>query len=409
MQEMRNVKSFFSYASFGALSSTIGVITVPYFTRVLTTEDFGLIGLFLGVLYFLVPLLSVSSEGLIGIKKVNLSPEKYQDFINQYISLIIILALVTVLGMMFFSFGSDISTLLLYALPMVAFLQALSRLHGIELVQTKQATRFGMYRLAVAIVLFGLSYILISLFEFSWDGRILAIILAELLLLTGQYVFTFRSLKAYKFYLTRGFLIEVLKYGYPLLFLLIAAWILNESDRFIVLNFMSLGDVGLYSAAYGMGMAVNVLNNAMTNTVVPVVYELLKNKKGKKQLRRLNIAYSAFILFVSLALAVFFYNYGAYILGEAYADGVTITCIVLVAFGFNGMYRTVGLPLDYLKKTKLKAVNFYIAAVCNIILSIGLINWLGLLAPAIGTLVSFMVLYFITLFFNLKYTKELMD
>ncbi len=292
---------------------------------------------------------------------------------------------------------------------MVAFLQVLSRLHGVELVQTKQATSFGMYRLAIAIALFGLSYVLISLFEFTWDGRILALIGAELLLLSMQYAFTYKSLKAYEFYVTKKFLLEVFTYGYPLLFLLAAAWVLNESDRFIVLNFMSLGDVGLYSAAYGIGMAVNVLNNAMTNTVVPRVYELLKNKKGKKQLRRLNVVYSAFILFVSLTLSMFFYNYGAYILGDAYADGVLITCLILIAFGFNGMYRTVGLPLDYFKKTKLKAVNFYIAAFCNIVLSIGLINWLGLLAPAVGTLVSFIILYFITLFFNLKYTNELAD
>ncbi len=102
MQEISNIKSFLSYASFGVLSSAIGVLTIPYFTRVLTTEEFGLIGLFLGVLYFLVPLLCLSSEGLVGINKANLSSEKYQDFINQYISLVIVLALITVFAAMLF-------------------------------------------------------------------------------------------------------------------------------------------------------------------------------------------------------------------------------------------------------------------------------------------------------------------
>jgi len=221
--------------------------------------------------------------------------------------------------------------------------------------------------------------------------------------------FTFGSVRAFRFNLSKDFFVEIGIYGLPLMFLLVAAWVLNEADRFIVLGYLSLSEVGIYTAAYSLGLAINVLNSAMTNTVVPVIYGLMKEGKGKKRLQRLSRQYSLFILLVSLVASIGFYYFGALILGDEFSAGVPVTCIILVAFGFNGMYRTVGLPLDYLKKNRLKAINFSLAAMVNITVSITLLGYVGIMGPAIGTLVSFMLLYFLTRHFNHKYIANLAD
>lgn len=403
------IKRFISYSSFGVLSSFIGFLTVPYLTRVLTPDDFGIVGLFLSVLLFLVPCLSLSSEGLVGIKKVDLSIDKYQVFVNQFISLVFTISLIVFCVCFLLVLIIDKYTLFLLALPFVALLQGLGRLHYIELVQDKKTTSFGLYTITHALILLGATYISISVLHMDWSGRVLAILVAEFILFILRYKYTFDALRGYRFYLTKVFVIEVAKYGFPLFFLLIAAWLLNESDRFIVLKFLSLSDVGIYTASYSLGLAINILNNAMTNTVVPSIYNCLKSGCGRIKLRKINLFYSVFILIISLCASILFYYFGAIILGDEFEKGVLVTCIVLVAFGFNGMYRMVGLPLDYLKKTVLKTINFYIAAVINVSLSIFLIDIYGFLAPAIGTLVSFILLYFLTLHFSLKHTAHLSD
>ncbi len=400
-------RRFASYSILGSFASLIGILTVPYLTRALTPEEYGVIGLFMSVLYFLAPALSISSLGLVSINKVNLESKKYQNFADQYISLLLVSSLVVIGIFIFPSLFFEDYKIIIFCLPVVALFQSLSSMHSSELVQDKRAIIFGGYTILNASMLICITYASISIFKLGWQGRILALVASESIILMVRYRLTFKSLRNYQFRLSKVFLTEILKFGAPLLILLVAAWVFNEADRFIILSYLSLSDVGIYTASYSLGMAVNVLNNAMTNTIAPTIYGLLKEKRGKKTLRKLSFFYSIFILSISLVTALLFYNFGELFLGAGFEKGIWVTCIVLIAFGFNGMYRTVGLPLDYLKKNVLKTVNFSVAAIFNLVISIALFDAIGFLAPAIGTLIAFILLYLTTLFFNIKHTKHL--
>ena len=406
---LQQLKNFSIYSCFGAATALVGLLTVPYLTRALTPEEYGVIGIFMSVLFFAVPALSVSSEGLIAINKVDLEKSAYQDFANQYISLLLISFLLLSACCFLVKDYFNAFTVALIGLPVIALIQALYRLHSSELVQEHRSSLFGTYNLLLAILLLVLTYLCISVLDLDWEGRIIALAAAEIFILLIRYQYSFLSLAKLKLKITKAFLIEILKYGIPLMLLLVAAWVFNEADRFIILNFLTMSDVGIYVAAYSLGKAVNVINNAMTNSISPVIYKLLKEGKGKRSLNKISLYYSFFILVTSIIAAILFYFFGGIILGAEFESGVMVTCIVLVAFGFNGMYRTVGLPLDYLKKNTLKTTNFSITAVFNLVISIALIDQFGLFAPAIGTLFSFALLYLLTLYFSLKHTKFLAD
>lgn len=397
-------KRFFSYASYNGLASLVAFLTVPYLTRQLDAESYGYLGLVTSVLFFLVPSLTFSSLGLVSINLVDKSKADYGKFVSQYISLSLV-ACISLLPLAVLIYIYDVFSVgwVVIALPFICLIQSLGKLHYAELVQLKMVHAYGVYRLLSALLLVGLTVLFLSYTSMDWEGRILAILAAEAVLLIIRFYWTFDSLKQLKFGLRKPFLREVFEYGWPLSILLVASWGINEADRFIVLGMLTLADVGLYTVAYSIGSALNVVNTSMTSAIVPHVFKVMKQKKGKRSLVRLSVFASVLIMLLSVSVAGALYYFGEVIVGENYKDALGISCIITIAFGVNGMYRTLSLPLVYQKLNRLKARNIYIAAGINILSSVILVDFVGVLGPAYGTLLSFIVLYCLTLYYYRKH------
>lgn len=402
------VKRFLSYTASNGLASLFSFLAIPYLSRVLAPEEYGYIGLIQGAMVILVPLLTFSSEELTAIHRIDLSKSRYQWFISQYFSLATSVAAVyAVLFCLAFFIGPIDLEVYLLCIPLLCLFQSVSRVHTAELVQDVRPVPYGAYRIATSASLLLLTIVFISVVDMSWEGRLFAMLLAEGGILYIKYAKTFHSLRAANFFISKDFLKEIFRYGWPLVILLAATWAINEADRFIVLGMLSLADVGIYTVAYGLGSALNVINTSMTNAIAPNIYTIMKEKSGKASLKKFNLYGGAGVLCISLLAAVFIYYLGHFIVGEQYREGMVVSSVVLVAFGVNGMYRTVALPLEYLKLNKLKAQNIYIAAFINLSTSIYLTTQIGLLGPAYGTLMSFIVLYLLTLRYNLIHTREI--
>jgi len=195
---------------------------------------------------------------------------------------------------------------------------------------------------------------------------------------------------------------EFILFGFPLLIGLGAGWLLNQSDRFIVLKFFTLKEVGIYTVAYSLGIIINLVNQAMVNSVVPHLYKSLKRKEGHKIVKKLNIFYSIIIFIVAFLIGVGAKWYVPFLFGKEYISGIAIIFIISIAFGFNGIYRMTGMVIDFYKKNTLRTILIYISAICNVVVSIILIPFFGILSPAIGTLIAYMLLAFLSYYFGWK-------
>tara|TARA_R110001599_G_scaffold326067_1_gene538483 strand:- start:8282 stop:9499 length:1218 start_codon:yes stop_codon:yes gene_type:complete len=402
------IKYFLSYASFNSIAAGLNFVTILFMSRVLSPEEYGYIGILQALLFFLVPAITFASADLIMIKKVGLDTVEYHNFISQYLSLsILVSVLLFPIFVFVYIYGFEAWGSMILFLPFICLLQSIARVHTIELIQERNIKLFGLYRVATSVLLISLTVFFLLLLEMSWEGRVFSIVLAELALFIIRYKISFSSLRKLDFLVTKAFLKDIYRFGLPLFILLFASWGINEGDRFIVLGMLSLSDVGLYSLAYGIGSALNVVNTSMTNAIVPSVYGVMKNGRGKKTLIKISTYGSLSILFLSFLIAILIYYFGEFLVTEEYKKGIFLACLITVAFGVNGMYRTVSLPLVYLKLNKLKAQNIYIAAIVNLSLSVLLTSEIGLLGPAYGTLISFILLYFLTLYYNLKHTEHI--
>ena len=166
----------------------------------------------------------------------------------------------------------------------------------------------------------------------------------------------------------------------------------NQVDRVFIVRLLGQEQVGIYSAAYSLGMAGLAFTDAFIMAWNPWYFEKTKNGYNKEinliaksVLLLLSFLFSIVILLAPEVLSI--------IAPSSYSSAKY--CVVAVAYGvfFQTLYR---FPLGYetcKKNTKYTALCTIITAGVNIGLNAILIPLMGIFGAAIATTISYVVLF----------------
>jgi O-antigen/teichoic acid export membrane protein len=400
------INAVINYLIFSALSSGVSFLIVIYMTRHISVEDFGVVGLFMSILYILPQFISFSSIGLVSINKVKLSNEKFLEFSKTHLTFSILIFISVFFISIIIGIIVKEYIILFLVIPIISFVQNLTMFHNAELVQDGQSKRFGIYRLILSIISLLFTVVAISYYNLNWDGRLYAILFSELLLLLITIKYSYTTLRNFVYKVDISKFKEYIYFGSPLIFGLSAGWVLNQADRFIVLSFFSLKDVGIYTLAYSIGIIINVINQAVTNAIVPQLYKSLEKKDGHKLVKKLNVYYSLTMLSLALIVGLSSFWYVPLLFGQDYAQSPMIILFIALAFAFNGVYRVTGCVIEFYKRNVLKMKLLHISAILNVILSIALIPFFGIISPAIATFFAYILLAYLSYAYGWKILKK---
>ena len=400
------ISRLINYLIFSGLVAGVNFLIVIYMTRHISIEDFGVVGLFMAILYILPQFISFSSIGLVSINKVKLSNEKFLEFSKTHLTF----SMLIFISVFFISIIIGIIVkeyiILFLVIPIVSFVQYLTMFHNAELVQDEQSKRYGIYKLILSIISLLFTVMAISYYNLSWDGRLYAILFSELLLLLITIKYSYTTLRNFVYKVDISKFKEYIYFGLPLIFGLSAGWLLNQADRFIVLSFFSLKDVGVYTLAYSIGMIINVINQAVTNAIIPKLYKSLEKKDGHKLVKKLNVYYSLTILSLALIVGFSSFWYVPLLFGQEYIQSPMIILFIALAFALNGIYRVSGSVIVFYKRNIIQMKLLYISAILNIILSIALIPFFGMISPAIATFFAYILLAYLSYTHGWKILKK---
>jgi len=400
------IKKFISYALFSIITSAIGFITLMYLAKVLSPSELGVIGIFQAFIFVSIPLVTFSSLGLVAVNKVKMNQIDYQNFSNVYFTLGLLLSIGLVLiTAVLYPFYSE-HVWILVAIPIISSLRLFADFHSVELIQDHHAHSYGVYTVIESIIGLCATIALISYFKFSWEGRIIALLIGAALALGGRYLFNFLTMRNFQFSLNAQEIRKIFKYGWPLMIALGAGWALNNADRFIVLHYFSLREVGIYTLAFSIGSLINVINQATTNAISPTIFQRLHDKTARTILAKYNLYYTFFIISIALIGGIGAYWYIPWFFGDKYPQSETVILLVALAFAFNGIYRVTGLVIDFFEATQLKTWLLYISTGVGIVFSISLIPVFGLIAPGIGMVIAYVTLAALSYIYGWKLMNE---
>ena len=208
-------------------------------------------------------------------------------------------------------------------------------------------------------------------------------------------------------------LLEMFKYGYPLIGVSITSWILNVSDRYIIRIFYSNSEVGIYSYSYTIANSIIML---VMQFIMLGAYPNIINTwetKGKKDTIDLIKRYLNVYLFIIIPMCLGFVVLGKdffrLVINKNYFDGYLIFIITSIGIALLGFSQYTNKIWELMKKTKAILALNVMAAAINIILNFIFIPIYGSYFGAVTTGVSFVIYILVSLLLGRKYIKLELD
>lgn len=387
------------------LVKAISIITTPIFTRLMTTEEYGVTSTFSSWYALLLTFCTLNLTYSIGRAKLDY-PDKLDDYIG---SMQILSALVTlVISIAVLVFIKPLAAFL--ELPIVGVILLLVYLlfsPAINFFQNGYRYRYK-YKENVGIAWYtAISTVVLSLllfFCFDIDKAILRMIGITVPCVALSIVFWVKSLK-------RGNLkinLEYWKYGFslsgPLILHTVSMNILSQSDRIFIAKICGASDTGIYSLVYNYGILLSIVTTAVSDGWLPWFHDAFFAKKYD-EIRKNSKLIVVFGCYVGLACIALAPEAIALLGGEKYASG--IYCIPPIVLGIVSQYiytHYVNIEL-HLKKTKFVSMGTIFAACLNLVLNAIFIPLFGYVAASYTTLVSYIALMLIHFIITRKVLK----
>ena len=210
-----------------------------------------------------------------------------------------------------------------------------------------------------------------------------------------------------KKYLTFSFskkrLIELLKYGVPLIPAGISLWALQLVDRFFLIHYATLADVGLYGVGVRSTILLVLLISSLQLAWGPFAFSIMKQDDAKKVYTEI---FSLFVIIATwlIILTTYFAKEAiTLVTTPEYTQAYVVTPFLSFGTFFLGAYTLLSIGINLVNKMHIITTTTIIAAILNIILNFILIPRYGILGAAISTASSYLVSTMLVYFFSQKY------
>lgn len=387
------LKSGVWYTAANFITKSIGFITTPIFTRLLSHADYGLYSNYTSWLHTFTVFATLN----LGSSFISARFDHEKDFDGYISSTLVLSSIVTLIWAfiinLFPSFFSGFTGVeIQYIDIMVIYLLLFA---AVDMFQTRERYFFG-YKISVATSLFIafstalLSVLLVVNMENKLFGRIAGSAIPTILVGIILYVVLIK----------RGKKIEIRYWKYalpicvPYIPHVLSLSLLNSMDKMMITKICGAEENALYSVAYSCGAIITLLVTSLNTAFSPWLGEKL-NEKRYGEIRKVSKFY--ILIFVYAACGIMLLTPEVLLImgGRSYSEAIYV--MPPVAFGCvcQFMYTMYVNVEQFSKKTIGMAFASVSAALSNYVLNFIFIPRYGYIAAAYTTLASFVILLFI--------------
>lgn len=368
----------------------VSFLLLPLYTNKLSTGEYGILDLYTTIAGILIPILTLQLEQGVFRFMVTSEEKKENVVTSSFVYLIFAALLMTIL---FF----PIARLLKLDDAIYVYGYYLTYMFYVVIVQIARGEgnnafySFASFLSSLLIIIFNIIFLLPC--KMGVEGILLSHVISYIATICTLIVFlgTFQIIKI-KFF-SIDCLKRLLKYSIPLVFNQISSWIINYSDRIIIVAVLGVSANGIYALAnkfFALLVTVfNIYNMAWTELVAKTIHDEDRNDYYRKVVNLTIQIYFLLSIWVIAGLGVAFKLF----FNVSYHDAYNYIPILVVAAIFSGLSATVGSIYIGHKETKSIGITTMGAAIVNALVHVALIGFVGLYAASISTLVAFIVLF----------------
>lgn len=399
------IYTFSNFFAKGASFLLFFVFTNPLY--ILPSEN-GLLSLFSTSMLFLMPFLSMGIIHSTATDFFKLDKEDFRTFFTTGFVMPVMVMLISFI-VLFFSKDFLLRTygfpfMFVWLIPVITFLTFCNeQLLGLAR-NNNETSVFLKANILKTVLELGLSFLLVVVFSWRWQGRIAGILIAYVAV--GAYALYYFIKKGYFFgKIKKKYIIGELIYAVPIIAMQASIFAMTASDKFFLSNFTNDQNetVGIYSIAGVFASIINVFHMALIQYVFPKIFLVLASPETDNGSIRKNFLFYAAAMALATVLIILLipvlYHYFIHVKYHTALKYIYLLCISNFLWALT--YYFYSFMLYHKQKKKLLLLSFISIAIsitCNYFL---IKNW-GDTGAAMATVTC----YFLVLILTLIFTKD---
>lgn len=374
-------------------SSLLGMLLIPFYTTVLSTEDYGTSDLIITTTSLLFPFTTLAiSESI-----MRFALDKGTDRKSVYtIGMgIVVMGFTIVLCVTPFIRRTTIGPYTVFFLLYYLFYC----LHTITSYFIKGLEKVSIYSVAGLInSVIVISCNLLFLLAFKWGivGYLLGSIIGHM----STMLFMFFSAKLYKYIIAPWkidwtLFKDMVKYSIPIIPNSISWWVANSSDKYMLNYYADVSQVGIYSVSYKIPSIIMTVMGFFISAWQLSSVEDFGTEKSKRFYSDIYSKCFACNLLVAGGLILFSKPFGAFLYSADFFAAWRYVPVLIIANVFNILASFMGTVYTSAKKTKMLSISTLIGASANVLMNLFLIPFIGVMGAALATAASYMIMWII--------------
>lgn len=400
------IRSTGIYTGMTIFNNAVSFFMLPVLTRFLTPFHYGILATFQAIYPMGESFIDMGSNSAISVRYFD-REDKTVSFSRYVFNAIIVkLLFAAIFSLILFLFWDylvkkyNFPPWLIIIIPVISFASAfIGMLRALFIVQ-KKALAYSFFQSSRTLMSIGLSLLFIVIIGMHWDGRILGILITELLFAVICLVYLLRN-NLFDRVLDTGAIKKIIIFGTPLFIYGIGRWVNNLADRFFLTSMLDISVTGVYSVGYSVASVLEFISGGVGLAVMPLLFNKLQNPTESQKRSIVRYTYFYFFIMFILTLAWIFLSriFLRFFVGKEFIKALEFIPLISVAYFFNTLFRMFSWYIQYAKKTYYLTYAVIIAAVVNLILNYYLIKANGAMGAAQSTCISFVINALLTWFF----------
>ncbi|WP_062351798.1 oligosaccharide flippase family protein [Bacillus kwashiorkori] len=364
---------------------------VPLYTYYLTTSEFGMVDLLTTTVSLLMPIFTLSIFDSVLRFVMDKSYDRQIVLINALIIIFIGFILLLLLSPVLIKY-LPFSDYILYFYILLLVQSIFTTLS--QYIRAKGMVKlFASSGIINAFILLISNIFLLVLFNKGILGYLMSLIIANVISILFVVIFgkvkKDINLKKINFKLMK----EMLQYSIPLMPNALMWWIMSFSDRYILTFLIGLSANGLYAVASKIPSILNIVNSIFFQAwQMSAIEEAKSEDKSKFYSNVFNVFSLTMLVFTSLLLIHLKFIMG-FLVADTYFASWKYVPFLLLGVVFSSFSGFLGTNYIAAKKTSGVFKTSFIGAIINIAANIMLIPIIGINGAAIGTMISFAVIW----------------
>ena len=375
----------------------INFFTVPIFTRMLGTENYGIVSIYTTWVQVLSIVMGIQTGGTIAVSKAYFDEKEQNAYFSSALFLSCItsaaITLLTVIFIQPISAFMKLDRVIVFLMLLQGFGSYVISFATLKFIYAKEASKNFLVSVLVSIFSVVISLILIvniSNFSDRYWGRIIGYALSNIVI--GAALAVTILAKGKTFY-HKAYWKFCLPLCLPLIFHHLSQIVLAQCDRIMLQQLLNdNGIVGIYSFIFTFVHILNIIWSALNNTWVPFYYDYVKqnnieliHRRSKNYMFLYTTLCAGFVLLSPEVVKLF--SSADFWSGMELIPIIAFSCYMVFLYSFPVNFEF------YHKKTILIACGTCSAAVVNIVLNFLFIPLWGNIGAATATAISYIMLF----------------